>query len=425
MTPHRSPSSDAASVSRERWNLVAACSALMTISSGVWYSASVFFVALIEEFGWDYASTASIFSLFTVLYGVWGILVGYLVDRFGARRVVVAGGFLLLIALAANALASDLWHLCLTHGVLASLGLSATGYVPVSLVLTRQFQQQRGLALGTASAGVGIGILILVPLTQVFIDLWVWRVAYLGLAAIAAAMTLLVGFFALKEKEIPSPEESQPCALSLPSTRTRRNAAEWTLASALRTREFWLVTATFVLLNGPVQLVLTHQVAYLIEVGHSKIFVVGIVGLIGLFSIPGKIGWGYLSDWWWAEWIYFAGAGCFVAAILILLVIDSASSVWSLYGFAVLMAFGYAVSPAMTPILSGRFFVGRNFGIILGALNTFYQGAGAAGMWLAGYAHDMTGSYRLPLLGCIVSTCLAAACVWLAAPRRIPPQQVT
>ncbi|HWT81877.1 MAG TPA: MFS transporter, partial [Candidatus Methylomirabilis sp.] len=116
---------------RQPWGLVAACSALMTISSGVWYSASVFFVTLIEEFAWAYASTASIFSLFTVLYGAWGILIGCLVDRFGARRVVLAGAVLLLIALAANGVARNLWHLYVTHGVLASLGLSATGYVPV------------------------------------------------------------------------------------------------------------------------------------------------------------------------------------------------------------------------------------------------------------------------------------------------------
>jgi MFS family permease len=396
----------------------------MTVSSGVWYTASVFFVALIGEFGWDYASTASIFSLFTILYGAWGILVGHLVDRFGVRRVVLAGGLLLPIALAANGLAHDLWHLYVTHGVLASLGLSATGYVPVSLVLTRRFREHRGLALGTASAGVGIGILVLVPLTQVFIDYWGWRLAYLGLAVIAASVALLVGSFALKEREIASPEETRPSVASPPLAHNARTAPEWTLTSALCTREFWLVTATLVFLNGPTQLVLTHHVAYLIEVGKSKMLVAVIVGLVGLFSIPGKIAWGFLSDRWWTELIYLAGATGVVAAILALLTIGPTSSVWSLYGYAILMGFGYAVSASMTPILCGRFFVGRHFGVILGALNTFYQGAGAAGIWLAGYAHDVTGSYRLPFLASILSAAVAAACVWLAAPRRIPPQRV-
>ena len=406
---------------RQGWGLVLACSGLMTISSGVWYTASVFFVELIKEFGWDYAATASIFSLFTVLYGAWGILVGHLVDRFGPRRVVMAGGILLPIAMAANGAAHSLWHLYISHGILAALGLSATGFVPVSLVLTRRFHEHRGLVLGTASAGVGVGILVLVPLTQLFIDQWGWRVAYVALAVISASVTFSVGFFALQERRVALPKERTP-APAAPCGQGVRVAADWTLASALRSREFWMVAATFMLLNAPTQLVLTHQVAYLVEVGHSKMLVAGIVGLVGLFSIPGKIGWGLLLDRWWPEWIYVGGAGCIVAAILTLLAIDSAASHWGLCGYAVLMGLGYSVSPAMTPILSGRFFGGRHFGIILGALNTFYQSAGAAGMWLAGYAHDVTGHYRTPLHGSILSATAAVVCVWLAAPRRIPPR---
>lgn len=85
------------------------------------------------------------------------------------------------------------------------------------------------------------------------------------------------------------------------------------------------------------------------------------------------------------------------------------------------MGIGYAVSPAMTPVLCGRFFGGRHFGITFGALNTLYHAAAAAAVWLAGYAHDLTGSYRLPLLVSIISAVVAAACVWLAAPRRLQP----
>jgi predicted MFS family arabinose efflux permease len=340
----------------------------------------------------------------------------------GARRVVLAGGILLPIALGANGLAHSQWHLYVTHGILAALGVSATGYVPVSLVLTRRFREHRGFALGTASAGVGIGILLFVPLTQVFIDCWGWRIAYFALGAIGASIALPVGFFALRDGDWVPPEESQPRTAAGTLDQIPRAGPEWTLASALCSREFWLVTATFVLLNCPTQLVLTHHVAHLVEVGHSnKMLVAGVVGLVGLFSIPGKIGWGFLSDWWWPEWIYVMGAGCLIVAILSLLAIDPASSTWSLYGYAVLMGFGYAVSPAMTPILTGRFFVGRHFGIILGALNTFYQGAGAVGIALAGYAHDMTGSYRVALLGSILCAAAAVGCVWAAAPRRYQP----
>jgi MFS family permease len=393
----------------------------MAISSGVWYTGSVFFVALIQHFGRDYASTAGIFSLFTILYGIWGVLVGLLVDRFGPRRVILAGGILLPLALVGSGSATALWQLYVTHSILSALGLSLMGYVPVSVLLTHTFQHRRGLALGIASAGVGVGILALVPLTQLVIDQGGWRAAYFTLAAIAAAVILPVGLFAFRDGMTQAVETSPPPGTANPPIRAPNGAPEWTLASALRSREFWLVTFTFTLLNSPVQLVLTHQIAHLVEVGQPKFLVAGIVGLLGLVSIPGKILWGYLSDRWWPELIYLAGCSCVVASVLILLGMNPASAVWSLYVYATLMGIGYAVSPAMTPILCGRFFGGKHFGAIFGALNTMYHGGGAAGVWLAGYAHDLTGNYRLPLLASIASAAVAAACVWLAAPRRILP----
>lgn len=410
---------------RKSWGLVAACAALMGMSSGVFYTGSVFFVAIIKEFGWDYASTASIFSLFTVLYGGWGILVGHLVDRFEPRRVVLWGGVLLPLALIGNGSAHALWHLYVTHGILSALGLAATSYVPVSLVLTRRFREERGLAFGIASAGVGIGILILVPLTQVFINLWGWRIAYRALATLTSLVVLPVGFFALSERKIAlPPDKGEPRDAAPAVAQDASPAGDWTLASALLCREFWLVTATYVFLNGPIALVQTHQVARLVEAGQSEMLAAGIVGLVGLLSVPGKIGWGFLSDRLWLEFIYLAGSVCVAAASLSLLAIGPASSAWVLYGYAIFIALGYAVSASMNPILSGRFFMGRRFGIILGTLNTFYQGGAAAAIWLAGYAHDVTGSYRIPLLGAIASACLAAGCVWLAAPRRIAPRRI-
>lgn len=406
----------------KRWGLVAASSALMAVSSGVWYTASVFFVALIQHFRWDYAATASVFSLFAILYGIGGVLVGVLVDRLGPRGLILGGGVLLPMALVGSGSATALWHLYLTHSILSALGLSLMGYVPVSVLLTWVFQERRGLALGIASAGVGVGILLIVPLAQFVIEKAGWRIAYLTLAGLAAAVILPVGLFALRGVT-PHPETSEPPRAATPSSAKIPSASlEWTLSSALRSREFWLVTLTFTFLNSPVQLVLTHQIAHLVEVGHSKILVAGIIGLLGLVSIPGKILWGYLSDRWWPELIYLAGCGFVIAAILMLLRMGPMSAVWNLYAYAILMGIGYAVSPAMTPIMCGRFFGGRHFGAIFGALNMLYHAGGAAGVWLAGYAHDLTGDYRLPLLASIGSAVVAAACVWLAAPRRIPPQ---
>ncbi len=405
---------------RARWGLVATSSILMAMSSGVWYSASVFFVALVQDFQSDYAFTAGIFSLFTVLYGAWGILTGSLLDRFGPRRVILAGGILLPLALGSSGLVTNLAQLYLTHGVLTPLGLSLMSYVPVSFLLTRNFRVQRGLALGTASAGVGVGISVVVPLTQYLIDHLGWRLAYCGLAVIAAAVVLPATLFIAPERRRESSVAASPLSpVSGTSPFPRQDGEEWTLGKALRSRSFWLVTAAFTCLNSAIQLLLTHHVAHLVESGQSKLLVVGIVGLIGVVSIPGKIWWGYLADRWWPEWIYLAGCSCVVAGIVVLLGIGPVSPQWRLHLYAGLMGIGYAVSPAMTPIMSGLFFGGPHFGVIFGALNMLYHAGGAAGIWLAGYAHDLTGTYRLPFLASIASAAATVFLVWWAAPRRI------
>jgi sugar phosphate permease len=392
----------------------------MAITSGVWYTASVFFVALVHSFGWDYASTASIFSLFTVLYGIAGALSGFLADRIGPRRTILMGGALLAVALMANGLATARWHLYLTHSALAALGLAGMGWVPVSILLARGFDRRRGLAVGLASAGVGVGILVFVPLTQAMIDWASWRTAYIALGAISAAVVLPVGLFGVGEGRARATGFAEPEKLQ-EAQRLVDGAPGWTLAWALRHREFWLVSLTFVFLNSPVQLILTHQVAYLVEAGKPKAFAAGIVGLVGLLSVPGKILWGYLSDRWWIEATYVGGIAFLVAGVLTLLSIGPHTGAWALYCYAALMGIGYAVSPAMTPVLGARFFAGRHFGAIFGALNLLHHVGGALGVWLAGVVHDLTGTYTVAFLLSMASSLLSLACVWLAAPRRARP----
>jgi len=387
------------------------------MNSGVWYSSSVFFVALLREFGREYAITAGIFSVFTAVYGISGMLVGGLTDRFGPRRMILTGGLLCPAGLLGNSLSPAIGYFYLTHGILAAAGMAAMGYVPVSVLLTQRFHRRRGLALGIASAGTGFGILVVVPLMQLAIDHVGWRLAYVALAAICLAATVPVALFAIPEP--PMSPSGQPDSVGGPGLLAGPGKASWTLASAFWSREFWLLALTFTFLNTPVQLALTHHVAHLVEVGQSKTFVAAVVGLMGLMSIPGKITWGFLSDRWWLETVYLAGVSCLIAALVALLLIGPATATWALYLYAALMAFGYAVSPAMTPMLSGRFFSGPHFGIIFGAINILYHLGAAAGVWMAGYIHDMTGSYQIAFLGSILSAAATAGCVWLVAPRRI------
>ncbi|MFA5026535.1 MAG: MFS transporter, partial [Candidatus Methylomirabilota bacterium] len=402
------------------WGLVAAGAALMAVTSGVWYSGSVLLIPLLETFGKDYEATSGIFALFGVLSGVFGMLTGHLVDRLGARRVILAGGLLLFCGHALSSLATARWHLYITHGVLTALGIAGMGWTPVSVYISRAFQERRGLMIGVASSGVGVGIAVFIPFTHAVIGVAGWRMGMLALGSVGSLIVLLVAWFAL------GGDDQRPAGPSGPlRTSPAVPAFERGLAAALRMPQFWLTAGTFACLNAPVQLMMTHQVAHLVEVGHSAALVGGLVGLVGLASAPGKVFWGWLSDRWQLEWAYGAAVLILAAALGVLLAVGPGTGTAVLYLYATLIGFGYAVAPALTPVMSARFFAGPRFGLMFGTLNMIHLAGGAIGIWVAGRVHDLMGSYRPALFGSYLSFGMALLFVWLAAPRRAgdPPSR--
>jgi MFS family permease len=401
---------------RKNWRLVVAAAATMAVNSAAWYCGSIFFVALRQEFGWGYAATSSIFSVFGILHGVFGILAGYLVDRIGPRRLIISGGLLFLVANLASSLATARWHLFVTHSLFLALASSSLGWVPISVLLSRVFREGRGTVFGAASAGVGVGILVGIPFVQAAISWGGWRIGYVALGVAGAAVVLPVAWRVFGHVETTSAR--QRTADAKPAERPAAASFQGGLGAAARTGTFWLVAGGFILMNIPIQMVMTHQVAHLVELGHTKSFVAQLVGLVGLASIGGKMLWGWLSDRWSLERTYLVGIGTLVTAILLLLAIGPESTAWLLACYAVTIGIGYSVSPALTPILSARFFSGPSFGTIFGTLSMIHNSAGSVGVWLAGYVHDLTGTYRPALIGGIGSAITALAIVWLVAPRR-------
>ncbi|MHB0868839.1 MAG: MFS transporter [Chloroflexota bacterium] len=102
------------------WVVVGSLFLVQAIGCGVYYSFSVFFVALLEEYGWSRAYTAGVFSLFVVMMSLGGAVAGILLDRFGPSRVVPAGGVLLGLGLLATSRLTELWQFYLFFGVTGS-----------------------------------------------------------------------------------------------------------------------------------------------------------------------------------------------------------------------------------------------------------------------------------------------------------------
>ena len=175
----------------------------LALAYGVWYAYSVFLVALLKEFGWSRSVLAGAFSVFTLVSGGAGPVLGALADRFGPRRLILAGGALLAASLWADSYVTRAWHLYVGFGLLTAIGVSTAGWTPAVVMVQRQFSARLGLALGIAGSGVGLGIFLVVPLCQALIDAFGWRWAFRALGIFAAVWILPATYFAIRDTPAP------------------------------------------------------------------------------------------------------------------------------------------------------------------------------------------------------------------------------
>lgn len=415
------------------WLVVASMFVSQTMSYGVYYSFSVFFVALLEQYHWSRAAAAGVFSTQILVIGLTGVTTGALIDRFGPGRVVPAGGVLLALALLGTSQLTELWHFYLLFGVLAGLGISMCGWVPCVTVLSRWFSARRGTAIGIASAGIGLGTVLMVPLNQYLISTAGWRAAYVVLAVVSLAgiVPQAAALLVTKPEELGlKAEGAGATAGTSPDGRPRPGrrlvvvdqkwaSYPWTIVSAARTSRFWLLTATISLASLTNQMMWAHQAAYLVDAGFDKMLAASMVGLAGLLSMPAKTLWGIASDRLGREPTFAMGAAAMIGAIALLIAIGSYPVVWLVLMFALFFSVGYAINAPLTPSAAGDIFGGRNFGAIYGIMSLGMGMGGAFGAWAAGYVFDTSGSYVAAFLVAGAAFIIGAAALWLAAPRKV------
>jgi MFS family permease len=412
------------------WIIVGISLITLALSYGIWYSFSVFFVALLKEFGWSRSTGSGAFSILSIVAGIVGPFAGYMVDRMGPQKVLVMGSFFLAVGLALSSLTQTWWHLYIFFGVITGLGIGVTGWIPNTTIIQYWFKEGRGLAMGIVSSGVGVGILCIVPLLQYSINQVGWRMTYRLMAVLAPLIIASVAL--LFFKNIPSHARTSGENHSKLRDRDSQildkdwTSRPWTIRKAMGTESFWLLVLSYSLSNIAVQAILMHQVAFFVDKGLEALSASYIVGLVGVTSIGGKILWGALSDRIGREVTYTLGIFCAVVGILFLLGFHFRPVRPLSYGYIVFFGLGYAVTAALPPVITADFFEGRRYGGIFGTLMILNGVGGAAGNWFAGFMYDLQKDYLLTfvvMIGCVLVTVYT---VWRAAPRkirRVPGQQ--
>ncbi|MBT3226287.1 MAG: MFS transporter [Deltaproteobacteria bacterium] len=401
----------------------------LAIAFGIWYSFSVFFLAIIKDFGWSRAVTSSIFSIFIICHATMGVLTGHLQDRFGPRWVIPFGSVLLAAALILTSRAQELWHFYLAYSFFASIGVSLIGFTSHSAFLPNWFERKRGLAVGIAMSGIGFGMLVLVPILEKIITFYSWRTAYL--CAAAAVLFLVAPLNLLFARKSPAEMNLSPDGDSSHKKSegvTPKRAIEildrdwagrdWTLFKAMGKKQFWFLTSAFFCISFAYQSTLMHSVSAMVDGGLTQQTATLFFGILGIAGSGGKILFGFLSDIYGREQISTAGGAIAALGIACLITAGSGNIVLPLL-FALLFGIGYGSAAPLLPSVSADIFSGRAFGVIFAMIGIGGGLGGSCGAFVSGLIRDMSDDYSISLSMSIVSLAISCTLIWLAGPGKI------
>jgi MFS family permease len=147
-------------------------------------------------------------------------------------------------------------------------------------------------------------------------------------------------------------------------------------------------------------------------------------GIVGLTSIAGKAGWGYLMDRKPREVVYNFASVCFLLSTGALVLAGAHPLSMLPYLYAVVLGLGYAITAPFTPAVSSDLFGGRGFSTIFGTIHISLGLGTAIGAWAGGKVFDLTGSYAAAMWGAVALICFSCALLWVVAPRRPNPPPV-
>ena len=394
------------------WWIVSACFLIaFYVGGAVSYGFTAFFEPIAEEFGWSYTQISIAASLRGLEAGILAPIVGFLVDRFGSRRLVFCGTLTIGFGLI---LLSQTSSLTMFYGAFVVLGLGSSGCGGTVLMtaVANWFRKNVGKAFGVMSSGIGAGG-ILVLLIVWLIDLYEWRttliIVGLGMWTLGIPLSFLVRHSPEQYGYLPNGETSAEQISTLES-----QDGEVGFKEAVTSRAFWHITIAQTIRMMAVMAVITHVMPYLSSIGMSRSSAALVASSIPLLSIIGRLGFGWLSDIFDKRHVM---AGSYTLGVAGLLAFSYVQVTWLIFPFLILFPLSWGGM-----VLRGAI-VREHFGIVsFGRIMGMMTGIGAIGMVtgppIAGWTYDTLGSYHAIWLVFAGSTAIAVILILTVKPRR-------
>lgn len=411
------------------WWVVLATNIICMLGFGTWlYSFGVFFKPMMTEFGWSRALTSGAASLRSIEGGVAGPIVGWAVDKYGARGVILFGGIVSGFGFAMMFFVNSLLGFYIFYGIILSIGMSAMLYIPAFTVIAQWFNKKLSIALALLAVGAGIGGLVCAPSVAALITRFGWRVTFL-IVGIIIWMVVIPLSFVVKNR--PAEMGLAPDGASLDTNDSIDAAAknsketfygsprqtDYTLKQALHSSSFWVLAVCFFCMSITHATVFVHAIPFLTDVGISMTKAAFSIGLLTVVSIAGRLSFGYLGDY--IDKRYLLLIAYFLMAIGVIILMY-AREMKTVYLFIAFFGVGFGGNVPLMPAIRAQYFGRKALGKIQGSMSPITMVAGATGPVLAGHLFDTTGSYNSAFLLTAVLCVFAGILILFARPKWIP-----
>jgi MFS family permease len=380
------------------WWVVAGFSVMTLTSTGVRHAVGPFLKPITADLGLDRATFSVVIAVSLFLYGVFGLLTGVVLDRFGARVTACAGTLLLIASLILTGLVRNFWEFFLVYGVLLSLGLALTGPVLASGVVARWFSKRRGTALSLLASASMTGMSLLVPGVTWLILTTGWRTTYMLIGVGVLLVMLPISLWVIRE----SPESMGLGADGAPPEPGAMAASKQRVTAmvAMQSLAFWQLAGSFFTCGFSMSLLSSHGVPMLTDHGYSPMFASWAIGVLGASSIGGTLLLGMVSDRLGRRPVLasiYAGRILIFGGFFLIRDNPAAMLIVAVLGGVTMSGTG-SMTSALTADIWGRFSVSR----VLGVIFLVHQTGSAIGSWLAGSLFEATGGYGAAfVLACV------------------------
>lgn len=355
---------------------------------------------MMREFGWTRAQVTSGNALSKLIVGpVFAFIAGWMVDRFGPRRLMMAGILMAGVALIGLGSISTLGMFYFFY-VFNALGYIFGGPLPNQVLLSRWFDKSRGKAMGTAYLGIGLGGTVVPWISYFLVQHFGWHNALWTLGMLIIVIAFPMAFF-LQE---------------VPPRKTGEHAGQHPWRHLLRSRAFYLLTfgsmCSIAAVSGTQQ---NLKLFLSVDRQYPQNEAARILSLVLAFSIAGRLLMGWLADCWSKRRVMLLVYALVAVAISLLFLSPAKATIYifaALFGIA--LGGDYMIVPLVAAEIFGVKMLGRLMALVLMATGV----AEALSPWWTGHLRDVNGNYTLGFATLVSMALLATAMVILLPGRR-------